>query len=90
MTEITDIDRWISLSERAAQEQAIAANEAFAAAMNKAIKRRREKVVLGTFVDRTSTSALRIRGETAMSGCGSPAAMCAESGYAGGLMQATK
>ena len=75
-----DYDRWLTLSEQAEREHAIAANDAFAKAMGKQIKRGREKVVAGTFVDSTTpVRARRIRGEAAVSACGSPAAMCADS-----------
>lgn len=90
MTDITDIDRWISLSERADQEEAIATNDAFVARMNAAIVNRREIARPGTFVDLSPTSARRIRGNVAMSSCGSPAAMCAENGYAGGATETMK
>lgn len=78
--ESRDFDRWVTLSEKAVREDAIASNDAFVLAMAKAIKRKREKVQPGTFVDPSPTYARRIRGEIAMSPCGSPAAMCAESG----------
>jgi hypothetical protein len=74
-----DFDRWTTLSEKAQRDGAIAANDAFAKAMGKAIKRGREKVAAGTFVDATAAvRARRIHGESVVSSCGSPAAMCAE------------
>jgi hypothetical protein len=85
-----DLDNFVSLSEREIKAHAIAANDAFTAALAKAIKRGREKVTPGIFVDTTPSSARRIRGDVALSPCGSPAAMCAESGYAGGLTGASK
>jgi len=60
---------------------AVAANEAFCAAMNKAIKRGRETVKPGTYVDKTPLFGRRMYGEAASSSsCGSPAAMCFDSG----------
>lgn len=75
-----DFDKWLSQSEIAAQEEAIASNEAFVLAMAKAVSRGREKVKPGTFVDPTPPiGAKRLRGSFPISGCGSPAAMCLES-----------
>ena len=54
-------------------------------AMAKAIKRGREKVKAGTFVDPSPSQARRIRGEVAVSACGSPATMCADSSQPGGF-----
>ena len=79
--EARDFDRWLTLSEKAAHIAAIKANDAFASAMWKAIGRKREKVKPGTFVDYSPSTAYRIRGDVVMaSGCGSPAAMCVDSG----------
>jgi hypothetical protein len=86
----TDFDRWISLSERADQEEAIACNDAFVARMNAAIGRKRETAKPGIYVDLTPSTVHRIRGDLPISPCGSPAAMCADNGYAGGLTEAVK
>jgi hypothetical protein len=83
--ESTDYDLWLSQSEKTAIERARKSSEAFTMALARQVKRGREKAVYGTFVDTTPPiGALRIRGTIALSACGSPAAMCAESGYAGG------
>lgn len=87
---IGDFDNFVSLSDREIKAHAITANDAFTAALARAIKRGREIVRPGTFIDLSPTSALRIRGDLAVSPCGSPAAMCADSGYAGGLTEAVK
>lgn len=81
MSDIGNIDRWISLNDRIRYEDAIAVNDAFVARMNRAIRKGREFAVFGIFVDATPPiSAIRLRGTIPMSGCGSPAAMCAEGG----------
>ena len=72
-----DFDNFVSLSEREIKAHAIAANDAFAAAMARAIKRGREKATPGVYVDPTPSTTRRIRGDVALSPCGSPAAMCA-------------
>jgi hypothetical protein len=83
LLESRDFDRYLSLSEKSAHDEAIAANDAFTAAMNKAIGKRREKATPGTFVDHTPPiGAKRLYGDVIMSPCGSPAAMCMESGGA--------
>jgi pyridoxine/pyridoxamine 5'-phosphate oxidase len=80
-----DFDAYHSLSARASQQTALASNDAFVVAMNKAIRKGREKVKAGTFVDHTPPiGAVRIRGETLMSSCGSPAAMCVDTAIAAG------
>lgn len=72
-------DEFLSRAEREARDSVIAANDAFVAALQKQIKRGREKVAAGTFVDRSPNFYARpIRGEVPMSTCGSPAAMCTE------------
>jgi hypothetical protein len=49
--------------------------------MGRAVSRGREKVKPGTFIDHTTAiGARRIYGTFPVSGCGSPAAMCAERG----------
>ena len=76
-------DQYITQSEKITTEAAVASNDAFVAAMQKAIKRGREKVKAGTYVDTTPNyGARRIQGDVLMSSCGSPAAMCLESGGA--------
>ena len=84
-------NKFTTISEREAINQAIAANEAFTAAMNKAIKRGKVNAVPGTFVDTTpAIGARRLRGDVVMSPCGSPAQMCMESGGAHSGAQAMK
>lgn len=79
--EAREFDRWLTRSEKAAHTAAVKNNDAFSAAMNRAIKRGKVKVAPGTFVDTTPSSAYRVRGDVVMaSGCGSPAAMCVDSG----------
>lgn len=80
LLESTDFERYLSLSEKASRSDAIAANDAFIAAMNREIKRGKLKARAGTFVDHTPSYARLIRGEAPMSVCGSPAAMCFDSG----------
>jgi hypothetical protein len=78
-----DYDQLISLSEKAAREDAIKSNDAFILAMARAVRRGREKAVPGTFVDTTAPiGARRITGDILMSACGSPSAMCVESAVA--------
>lgn len=90
LLETRDFDRHLSLSEKAARDETRRASEAFAAAMNRAIKRGKVKVTPGTFVDDTPTFARRIHGEAPMSACGSPAAMCMEASGAPGGAEAMK
>jgi hypothetical protein len=79
--ESTNYDLYLSLSEKAAIEENQRASEAFAAALNRQIKRGRESVARGTFVDPSpAIGARRLYGSTPASACGSPAAMCAERG----------
>jgi hypothetical protein len=86
-----DFNNFISLSEAEMRKQDIRANDAFTLAMQRAIKRGRETARPGTFVDRSSpVGALRIRGEVAISACGSPAAMCLETSGAPNGTQAMK
>lgn len=80
--ESRDFDRYMSLSEKEARSTALAANDAFTAALTRAIGKGRETVCPGTFVDLSPTFARRIIGEAALSACGSPAAMCLDSGGA--------
>ena len=74
---IGDFDNFVSLSDREIKANAIADNDAFTAAMERAIKRGREKAAPGVYVDTTPGTTRRIRGDVALSPCGSPAAMCA-------------
>jgi hypothetical protein len=78
--EAREFDRYLTLSEKAERADSIAADHAFAAAMTRAIKRGRETVAIGTFVDDRPLIAAPIRGYAPASSCGSPAAMCVESG----------
>lgn len=79
--ESADFDKYLSLSERVAHSEALSANDAFTKAMNGAVKRGREKVRPGTYVDLSPpTGHVRIRGEVIFSACGSPAQMCLEAG----------
>lgn len=67
------------------------ANSAFVAAMNLQIKRGREKVKVGTYVDTSPPiNAVRIRGDVIFSACGSPSAMCLEVGSHDGGAQTLK
>ncbi|MDI1265015.1 MAG: hypothetical protein PS018_17330 [bacterium] len=76
-------DRYLTVSEKIAYEDAVASNDAFTIAMTKAIKRGRENVKPGTFVDTTPPiGAKKLRGTLPMSSCGSPSAMCMETGGA--------
>lgn len=76
-----DFDKYLSLSEKREHDAAIAANEAFIAAMTKASAKGREKVRPGTYVDYTPPiGAIFVRPTIAISACGSPAAMCIERG----------
>lgn len=75
-----DFDKWLSLSEKAARDEAVASNDAFVLAMAKAVKRGREKVTAGTYVDTSTSSGVRrVIPQFPISACGSPAAMCLES-----------
>lgn len=80
--ESRDFDRYMSISEKEHRHASITANDAFAAAMNKQIGRGRETASPGTFVDTSPTYARRIIGELSISACGSPSAMCLDSGGA--------
>lgn len=75
----TAFNRFTVQSEREAREAAVSSNTAFVAAMNAAIRKRREKVRPGTFVDTSAPIyAKRLYGILPVSACGSPAAMCTE------------
>lgn len=91
LIEPQDFDRYLTDSEKETRKAAYAANEAFTAAMTKAIGRGREKAVAGTFVDLTPPiGAKRLYGILTRSGCGSPAAMCMEAGGAHSGSEAMK
>lgn len=86
-----DFDRYLSLSEKSERVTAIKANDAFVLAMAKAVKRGREKVKPGTYVDSSPPiGARRIYADVILSPCGSPAAMCLESNGAPGGAQSMK
>lgn len=55
--ESQNFDRYMSLSEKQHRHAALAANDAFAAAMTSAVRRGREHVAPGTFVDLTPSYA---------------------------------
>ena len=74
-----DFDRFHFESEKSRHDDQVRADQAFAAAMNRAIKRGNVKVVAGTFVDHSPNyGARRYYGEAETSACGSPSAMCTE------------
>lgn len=79
--ENVDFDKYLSLSEKAERDAAIASNDAFIAAMTRASAKGREKVTPGTYVDRSPPIGARfVRAIAPISACGSPAAMCIERG----------
>ncbi|MCS3725452.1 hypothetical protein [Bradyrhizobium betae] len=79
--ERVDFDKYLTLSEKAQRDAAIASNDAFIAAMTKASAKGRERVRPGTYVDTTPPlGAHFIRAIAPHSACGSPAAMCIERG----------
>lgn len=76
--EIHDPQIW-SKYQKAQRAAAVAANDAFVAALAGAIAKGRERAVPGTVVD--TTPALyhkRVRADAPVSMCGSPAALCVE------------
>lgn len=74
-----NFDHITLIAEKAHHEANVNSDEAFTAAMLKAMARGKEKVRRGTFVDNSPPSrATRFYGATRMSVCGSPGAMCAE------------
>lgn len=76
-----DFETAVRYTDRAAHADAVRANDAFVAAMNLQIKRGREKVKPGTYVDTTPPIGhIRIQGDAIFSSCGSPAAMCTDVG----------
>jgi hypothetical protein len=89
--ESSNFDRYLNLSERAAHDIAIAANDAFTAAMNREIRKGKIKVSAGTHVDHSPNyGARRIYGDVPWSSCGSPAAMCSDNGGAPNGAQSLK
>ena len=76
---MTDID-YIEISDQQQIDSQITADTAFALAMGAAIERRQETAVPGIYRDARPLLATMFRGYPAMSGSGSPAAMCAEAG----------
>lgn len=91
LLESQDFEKYITLSEKAAHDAAVKSNDAFILAMARAVKRGRENVKVGTYVDTSPPiGARRIYGDVIMSPCGSPSAMCAESGGAPGGAEALK
>jgi hypothetical protein len=71
----------MTVAEQKHHDAMLKANQAFARAMNRAIRRGKVQVTPGTFVDTSpAIYAKRLRGEVAISPCGSPAAMCVEKG----------
>ena len=86
-----NFDLWVSRSEQAAIDQARESSEAFAVALQRQVRRGRETAKRGTFVDPSpAVGALRLRGSTPVSACGSPAAMCAERGSVSVVAMALK
>jgi hypothetical protein len=72
-----DFETAVRYSDKAYRDEATRANDAFVAAMNAAIERKREKVKFETIVDYSPPiNHVRIRGDAIFSSCGSPAAMC--------------
>jgi hypothetical protein len=82
--ESNDFDRYLSLSEKEQRSAAIASNDAFILAMARAVRKGCEKAIPGTFKDHTPSNARRIYADVSVSACGSPAAMCLESGSRSG------
>jgi hypothetical protein len=84
LTERRDFDRQVTLSEAAHHDANVRSNDLFVAAMARATIRKKEKAVPGTFVDKSPPlNARRIRGDASLSACGSPAALCTETGARG-------
>lgn len=74
-----DFDTLVSQSEAEHRRANIASNDAFVAAMARAVIRKKEKVTAGTFKDFSpmTPAALRLgRADLLHSPVGSPAAMC--------------
>jgi hypothetical protein len=76
-----DFETAVRFSDKAYRDDSVRANDAFVAAMNAAVKRGKETVRAGTYVDLTPPIGhIRIRGNAIFSACGSPAAMCLDVG----------
>ena len=74
-------DDFENVSQQHARMRRVLTNGAFVNLMIEAIAKGKETARPGTFVDLTPPiSAIRLRGTVPMSHCGSPAAMCVESG----------
>ena len=74
-----DFDNMVLISERAHHVANIASNDAFVAAMARAVLKKKEKAVPGTFKDFSpmTPAAMRLgRTDLLHSPVGSPAAMC--------------
>ncbi len=77
-------DRNTSLQEASLHASNVSGNEAFCAALNLAIKRKKENAKPGTFVDLTPPiNAYRYRAHLLRSPCGSPSALCSDVGALG-------
>jgi hypothetical protein len=74
-----DLD-YIEISDQQQIDSQITADIAFALALGAAIDAKQETAVPGTHRDARPLLTTMFRGYPAMSGCGSPAAMCAEAG----------
>jgi hypothetical protein len=61
-------------------DEIIAMDEAFVARMKRAIRKGRERAAFGIKIDRTPLRARVFHPAMIGSGCGSPAALCTESG----------
>lgn len=80
----TKFDTILSLNEKTERAAALKSNDAFIAAMAREIKCGRITATAGTFVDTSpAIYAHRVRGDLALSFCGSPAALCMESSGSG-------
>jgi hypothetical protein len=74
-----DFETAVRYTDKAAHAETVRADVAFVAAMNAQIKRGRETVKPGTYVDSTPPIGhVRIRADAVFSACGSPSAMCLE------------
>jgi hypothetical protein len=74
------IPDYIEISDHQQSIAQISADTSFALAMGAAIDAKQETVVPGIHRDARPLLTTMFRGYPAMSGCGSPAAMCAEAG----------
>jgi hypothetical protein len=71
-------ERQPAILEKKRRQAMIAANDAFVALMNRAIKRGREHAQAGIYVDHSVHVVRQIRGEPPVSAIGSPSQMCVE------------